>query len=140
MSYSLQQLSDRFELLELGIRFARYADQEVSTQPCANLFTTDGIFHVNGADNVGQEAIGGLLTQMRQAGFSGPATSNKHLVFNAQVSLVEDHAAEGTSEWLLLTSAEENNDTVSIVASGKYVDTYAKVDGNWAITRREVTS
>ena len=138
MTYTLQQLSDRQDLLELGVQFAQFADHEITTAPCAQLFAADGIFDVNGAENVGTEAIETFLDQMRQGGFSGPKTGTRHLIFNAQVSLIDEGSAVGVSEWLLISPATEDMAGVSIAASGRYLDKYSKTAGSWAIARRTV--
>ncbi|MFF1253732.1 nuclear transport factor 2 family protein [Pseudarthrobacter sp. NPDC058329] len=135
---TLQNLADQQALLDLGIRFAMSADHEETTKPTAALFAENGIFEVNGQKNTGRKAIEDFLQKMRANGFAGPGVGTRHLICNARVVFDEHGGAQGSSEWLLL-SPEQAGQKASILASGRYLDSYEKMNGEWVFSHRKVS-
>lgn len=137
---TLNDLADRQALLDLGIRFAMFADHEETTKPIATLFADHGIFEVNGQQHSGRRAIEKFLQGMRASGFAGPETGTRHLVCNAHIVLDGHGGAQGSSEWLLFSPGIQPDGKASVLASGRYLDTYETLNGEWLFSHRKVSS
>ena len=61
----------------------------------------------------------------------------RHLISNAQITLTGDDTATGIC--YVTTVVKKGGVGPSILSISRYTDRYAKQDGEWRITRREIT-
>ena len=95
-----------------------------------DLYTDDGVFTMGEATSVGREE---LLASF--AATSAPERRGKHITANTVLEIDGDTASARTDFFFSLPSA----DGPKPLAAGRYFDTFAKRDGRWLYTRRQIT-
>ncbi len=138
---ALQQIAERVLIRELMDRYGTVHDSG-TPEEYADLFVGDGEIAVGGRVLVkGREA---LLMQARrdhdrygETDADGRWTSiMRHLISNAQITVTGDTTAEGTC--YVTTVVRKGDVGPAILSISRYVDRYAKADGQWRIERREI--
>jgi SnoaL-like domain len=102
----------------------------------ASVYSQDAVWQA-GARDVGLAAIIESARQRRLAGTSGPGTNSRHLVTTMEIAFDDGDAARATSYFVFIA------DTASaprIAVTGVYIDRLARIDGDWRITERVMTT
>lgn len=142
---SLQAIADRTLIRELMDRYGLVHDSG-TPEEYADLFTADGEIAVapgGPAIVKGREALIAQARRDHERFGNEPAAGGKttsimrHLISNAQVTLVSDSTATGTC---YVTTVVKKGDIGPVVLGiSRYTDRYMKQDGQWRIQRREIT-
>ena len=95
-----------------------------------DLYTDDGAFTMGDATSTGREE---LLASF--AATSAPERRGKHITANTVLEIDGDTASARTDFFFSLPSP----DGPKPLAAGRYFDTFAKSDGRWLYTQRQIT-
>jgi len=134
---------ERLAIIELMDRYGAVHDFG-SPEEYADLFTADGeIGTSNGATLVkGREGLIGQAKRDHEkyAAPTGPNGENesfmRHIISNPIVKLTGANTAEGSS--YVITLVNDGAEGPKILSFSRYVDRFAKQDGEWKIARREI--
>ena len=122
------------EITNVLSAFARLAD-EGGLEELGNLFTADIEWSMPGATWRGRAQVLSGLGSMRNLGHAGPDSGNRHVITNQEVYVEHDRAT--ARSYFLLVSLDT---PAAILAVGSYHDELLRMDGQWLIARREVTT
>ena len=98
----------------------------------AALFVADGEWTTTYGTAHGREAIEALLTSVVPKRGEGP--QRKHYITNIIVTL-DGARARAVSDYLIVRESEHG---LMAVMGGTYKDQFAKLDGSWHFTRKEL--
>ncbi len=138
---ALLEIADRTLIRELMDRYGTVHDSGTPEQ-YADLFTSDGEIATGGRVLVkGREAL--MRQAQRDHDRFGETDANgrwtsfmRHLISNAQIEVTGDATAEGTC--YVTTVVRKGDVGPAILSISRYVDRYAKADGQWRIAHREI--
>ncbi|MER5261779.1 nuclear transport factor 2 family protein [Actinosynnema sp. NPDC002837] len=126
---------DTMRIVTLLNQFGRMADENTIPEIGA-LCTEDVEWWMPEATWQGREDVLKGLESMRELGYAGPASRNRHVITNHEVHVDGDRAA-AHSYFQLLSGGTPS----SILAVGSYTDELRRGDeGRWLLARRQVTS
>lgn len=122
-------------IITLLNQFGRMADEGTIPEIGA-LCTEDVEWWMPDATWQGRDAVLKGLETMRELGYAGPASRNRHVITNHEIHVDGDRAAAHSYFQLL------SGDTPSsILAIGSYTDElHRDAEGRWLFARRQVTS
>ncbi|SDG70701.1 SnoaL-like domain-containing protein [Lentzea fradiae] len=126
---------DVLRIVTLLNQFARMADEGTIPEIGA-LCTQDVEWWMPEVTWQGHEEVLKGLEAMRELGYAGPASRNRHVITNHEIHVDGDRAAAHSYFQLL------SGDTPSsILAIGSYTDELRRdADGRWLFAGRQVTS
>lgn len=126
-------LEDKDEIRDLICKYCFCLDEH-DFKEWAKLFTEDGIFDASFLGTAqGRPALQEFMEGIVPTTDEGPA--RKHIMSNVHITVNGD-TAEGTSYYLMVRGHAKE---AKIGASGRYFDTFARVDGKWLFKVRRVT-
>ena len=127
--------ADTAEIITLLNRFGRMAD-EGTLADIGELCTDDVEWWMPEVTWRGREEVLAGLGSMRELGYAGPASRNRHVITNHEVHLDGDRAAAHAYFQLL-----SGDLPVSILAVGSYTDELRRsADGRWLFARRQIST
>lgn len=141
---SADEALDRFAIAELMDLYGVVHDFGTPEQ-YADLFTADGEIAVSRGGRAVIKGRDALMAQARRdhekyVRPTGPNGENeffmRHIVSNKVVTITGDDTAEGSC--FVITLLNNGANGPDMLSFGRYFDTYAKNDGKWLITRREI--
>ena len=139
-----EEALDRFAITELMDLYGVVHDFGTPEQ-YADLFTADGEIAVSRGGRAIIKGRDALMEQARRdherhVRPTGPNGENeffmRHIVSNKTVTITGDGTAEGSC--FVITLVNDGDDGPAMLCFGRYFDTYAKQDGKWLISRREI--
>jgi hypothetical protein len=138
---ALLEIADRTLIRELMDRYGTVHDSGTPDE-YADLFTSDGEIATGGRVLVkGREAL--MAQAQRDHDRFGETDANgrwtsimRHLISNAQIEVTGDGTAEGTC--YVTTVVRKGDVGPAILSISRYVDRYAKANGQWRIAHREI--
>ncbi|WP_280115588.1 nuclear transport factor 2 family protein [Pseudoclavibacter terrae] len=119
----------------LLVKFAWMAD-EAEHPNTEDFFTTDASWHLGDQSWCGRGEISEFLTEMRTAGYAGPATGTRHIITNVDITLSPEEPDHAQARSLFMLCAP--GATWAIQAVGCYDDELVRVDDHWRIHKRHV--
>ncbi len=132
---------DRAEIINLQGRYLLAMDFN-DPDAYASVFTEDAVLDWAGGEVAGREAIRDFLASgaynptRGAAEVEGHPAAYRHFVTN-QVIKVDGDTARAITYWFQAGNLQDRG-TMEFGMFGNYVDTLAKVDGQWLFTRREI--
>ncbi len=122
-------MNDKFEIFELMNNYILSIDSHNNAQFADN-FTNDGVYDSPWGVAEGREAIIGNINYWHSSGIT---KGKRHYVGAIRITeLSGDFAKVESNYWIA-----EADTTPSIVATGYYIDTVKKVNGEWKIAHRK---
>lgn len=122
------ELTARESIRDLVARYNANADSGRFDDVLA-LFADDATMTVLGKTSTGVAKIRSIFTETRDRDIPGPV---RHHTSTHQIDVVDAANAGGRCYFVVLTANGLDH-------WGRYVDTYALVDGRWVFTDRQVT-
>ncbi|MEU8820607.1 nuclear transport factor 2 family protein [Actinoplanes sp. NPDC048796] len=128
---------DTAHITNLLHRFARLADVGELTELGADL-AEDIVWRMAEATWHGRGDVVAGLGRMRELGYAGPASGNRHVVTNVEVYLDGDGEAATAHSYFQLVSP---GTPAPITVIGSYADELRRTpDGRWLLADRRVTT
>lgn len=122
-------MTDKFKIFELMNNYILSIDSHNNEQFADN-FTTDGVYDSPWGIAEGRDAIIGNISYWHSSGIT---KGKRHFIGSVRISdLTGDIAKVESNYWIA-----EAETSPSIVATGYYIDTVKKADGNWKIAHRK---
>lgn len=122
-------MNDKFEIFELMNNYILSIDSHNNAQFADN-FTNDGVYDSPWGVAKGREAIIGNINYWHSSGIT---KGKRHYVGAIRIAeLSGDFAKVESNYWIA-----EADTAPSIVATGYYIDTVKKVNGEWKISHRK---
>jgi hypothetical protein len=123
-------MTDRAEITDLYLRYAFEFD-DVEADRCAELFTEDGSFAVDGlAPVVGRTALAGMVRAS-----AARASGGRHLLSG----LLVQASAGGASGMAYVQVVRVEESALRLVALGRYSDEFLRTDAGWKFRARRFT-
>lgn len=131
-----ERAADEWEVRNVIVRLAQYADGLGSCEEYAALFTEDADWLMPGAPRHGRADILEGSIARRAEGGVGPGSNSRHVVASTAVDFADDDTAVADSYWLYFV---ETNEVPRLTLMGHYRDTLRRTDEGWRMARREVS-
>lgn len=131
-----ERAADEWEVRNVIVRLAQYADGLGSCEQYADLFTEDAAWLMPGAPRFGRADILAGSIARRAEGGVGPGSNSRHVVASTAVDFTDDDTAVADSYWLYFV---ETNEVPRLTLMGHYRDTLRRTAEGWRMARREVS-
>lgn len=131
-----ERAADEWEVRNVIVRLAQYADGLGTCEEYADLFTEDAEWLMPGAPRFGRADILEGSIARRAEGGVGPGSNSRHVVASTAVVFPDDDTAVADSYWLYFV---ETNEVPRLTLMGHYRDTVRRTDEGWRMARREVS-
>ena len=131
-----ERAADEWEIRNVVVRLAQYADGLGSCEEYAALFTEDADWLMPGAPRHGRaDILEGSIARRAEGGI-GPGSNSRHVISTMAVEFVDADTAIAASYWQYFV---ETDTVPRITLMGHYRDTVVPTAEGWRMARREVT-
>lgn len=127
--------ADEWEVRNVIVRLAQYADGLGSCEEYAELFTEDADWLMPGAPRHGRADILEGSIARRAEGGVGPGSNTRHVISTMAVDFADDDTAVVDSYWMFFV---ETDVAPRMTLIGTYHDTVRRTPDGWRMARREV--
>lgn len=127
--------ADEWEVRNVIVRLAQYADGLGSCEEYAELFTEDADWLMPGAPRHGRSDILEGSIARRAEGGVGPGSNTRHVISTMAVDFADDDTAVVDSYWMFFV---ETDVAPRMTLIGTYHDTVRRTPDGWRMARREV--
>lgn len=126
--------ADELAVRNLIAALSRTADGD-DVEAYLALFAPDAVWALPGGERRGHDQIRDGSVERRAQGQVGPGTATRHAVTTVVVDVDGDRAT-ASSTWMFLV---DTTTEPRIGRVGTYTDEFARIDGRWLLTRRDIT-
>lgn len=136
MSDRGERAADEWEVRNVIVRLAQYADGLGTCEQYADLFTEDADWLMPNAPRHGRaDILEGSIARRAEGGI-GPGSNSRHVIASTAVEFVDDDTAVADSYWMYFV---ETDVVPRMTLMGSYRDTVRRTSEGWRMARREVS-